>query len=254
MQTFESPTTQTPKGPQSPTEPVTDSRGRGRRWALWPIIAAVVFALAGGAAIWVLVNSGDDNAGRTETASSPAETPTGADIATSPAETATGVGTQLAATEEPSDFAVDIAERWGRAWESGDNDAVRALYTSELESANIVDRLYRAVWTDVDKAIDMINWMNSFERFELVRVEEFIPYHPQRPPSGFIVAEYDVYFTPEEPGGDSGQPSTVVVVFIGFADGLIEQSDIYFDAWPSFFTSQVGYPQRETEEGWVIIN
>jgi hypothetical protein len=134
-------------------------------------------------------------------------------------------------SDEPSAEAVDIAERWGKAWESGDTDAVLALYSPVVEERYIVDQTFRAVWKDVEAAIDQINSVNDFDRFELVRLEEF-------PTS--VVAEYDVQWAPE--GDSSPDQSTVVVVFIGPQEGaddadggLILASDIYVMPWVNLF-------------------
>ena len=183
----------------------------------------------------------------------------GSDDADVNSETAVSAGTELVAGGTPSEFAVDLAERWGDAMETGDEAAIRALYGSGGDgTATIVDRLYRAVWTDANAAIESITQGNDFLRFETVAVEEFLPHETDRPGSGMIVAEYEVDFVPEESDDESGTPSRVVVVFHNLSDdGLIGDSDIYFPYFSSFVTGEVGgYPQRteENEEGWIIVD
>lgn len=127
--------------------------------------------------------------------------------------------------EEPSAEAVEVAERWGTAWETGDTDAVLALYSPNVEERYIVDQTFRAVWKDVEAAIEQINSVNDFDRFELVRLEEF-------PTS--VVAEYEVQWAPE--GNSPTDQNTIVVVFIGAGDpeGILA-SDIYVMPWVNLF-------------------
>ena len=140
----------------------------------------------------------------------------------------------------PSEDAVEVAERWGEAWQSGDNDAARALYTSVSEDAHMVDSIFRAVWTDLDRAIEQIN-SRDYDRFELVRVEEV---------AGFVVAEYEVGTGPDD--------FTVVAVFIlgGEDDSpAIVSSNIYFTGFGGPFKSEgFDYPESENEDGWVILD
>lgn len=182
----------------------------------------------------------------------------GSDDADVTSETEESADTEFVAGGAPSQFAVDLAERWGNAMESGDEAAIHALYRSGSDGApTIVDRLYRAVWTDANAAIESITQGNDFVRFETVAVEEFLPHESDRPGSGMIVAEYEVDFVPEDPDDESGTPSRVVVVFHNLGDdGSIGDSDIYFPYFSSFVTGEVGgYPQRteENEEGWIIV-
>lgn len=150
---------------------------------------------------------------------------------------------------EPSGDAVDIAERWGEAWESGNSDAVLALYSPDVEERYIVDQTGRAVWRDIETAIDQINSVNDFDRFELVRLEEF---------STSVVAEYAVQWEPE--GGSPPDQSTIVVVFIGPQAGaddpggnLIVASDIYVMPWFDIFGVDYADEFSLGNGGWVVI-
>ncbi len=177
--------------------------------------------------------------------------------------------------EEPGDRAVDFAQRWGDALESGDNEALRVLYRSQGDGGGtIVDRMYRAVWTDVDSAIDRItNNGMEFENIDLVRVEESGQVSRFGDPisaasSQVFVAEYeiDVILPPGEgPDIDSGAVPdrvTTVVVFYDLAEGQVGQSDINFPMLSSFVTGEIGgYPQRTGVNGtgprptdWIIID
>lgn len=200
---------------EAPVEPE-----HGVRW--WTVALFGVVALALGVVLGTLVDSSDEDT---------------ADLSST------------AVTEEPSAAAVDIAERWGKAWESGDSDAVLALYSPDVDERYIVDQTFRAVWRDVDAAIDQINSVNDFDRFELVRLAEF-------PTS--VVAEYEVQWASE--GDSPPDQSTVVVVFIGpqkGADypegGLILASDIYVMPWVNLFGVDYEADYSLGNGGWVVI-
>jgi hypothetical protein len=205
-------------------------RTRGARW--WIVAVIGVVALACGALIGTVIDGSDK--GSSEVASTVFDA-------------------------EPGDHAVDFAQRWGDALESGDNEALRALYRSQDDGgATIIDHMYRAVWTDADSATDrIIDNPMEFERVDLVGVEE----------SGQVfVAEYemDVILPGEGPDHDPRYVPdrvTFVVVFHDLAEGRVGQSDIYFPFLSSFVTGEIGgYPQRagENETGprptdWIII-
>jgi hypothetical protein len=142
---------------------------------------------------------------------------------------------------------VDVAERWGEALEVQDSEALRALYE---DSGDTIERTFLAIWRDVDEVVERVtNNQLEFDDVDLLRVEQFR--------DGFItVAEYEawVYWGP----GDAGDRHTFIVVFHGLDDdGLIEGQDIYFNAWSSLVTGQVGgWPQRtgENEGDWIVID
>lgn len=206
-------------------------RTHGVRW--WIAAAIGVVALACGVLIGIVIDGSDE--GSSEVAST-------------------------VFNDEPGDHAVDFAQRWGDALESGDNDALRALYRSQDDGgATIIDHMYRAVWTDADSAIDRItdNPM-EFERVDLVGVDQS---------SQVFVAEYemDVILPGEGPDRDPDYVPdrvTFVVVFSDLAEGRVGQSDIYFPILSSFVTGEIGgYPQRTGESGtgprptgWIIID
>ena len=171
------------------------------RW-LWVVIAAVLVAGCG---------SNDDDAGET---SDPDAEETSAD----PAE---------------------VAEQWGKAWESGDTDAVLALYSSDIDERYVVDQTFRAVWGDVEAAIDQINSANDFDRFELVRAEDF---------GLAVMAEYKVQWAPED--GSPADQGNVVVAFMFDPAGIVG-SDIYGPPWVQFFGDD--YEPRE-DGAWVNVN
>lgn len=144
------------------------------------------------------------------------------------------------AAEETSADAVEVAEQWGKAWESGDTDAVLALYSSDIDERYIVDQTFRAVWRDVEAAIDQINSANDFDRFELLRAEDF---------GLAMMAEYEVQWAPED--GSQADQRNVVVAFILDPDGGIVGSDIYGPVWGQFF----GVDYEPEEDGaWVNVN
>jgi hypothetical protein len=195
----------------APTE-----RRRGVRGWLVVVIGAV--ALAAGALIGALV-AGDD-------------------------EDSSELGS-AALTGEPTAGAVEIVEQWGAAWESGDSDAVLALYSSDVEERYIVDQTFRAVWRDVEAAIDQINSVNDFDRFDVVRIEEF-------PTSA--VAEYEVQWAPE--GDAPADQSNVVVVFIvdELEGGRVLASDIYVLPWVNLFGVDYESDYSLGNGGWAVID
>ena len=182
----------------------------GLRW--WIVGAIGIVALVSGVLIGTLTDVGDE-------------------------ETSDGASTT--GTEEPSGDSVDIAERWGNAWEAGDADAVLALYSPDTDERYIVDQTGRTVWRDVEAAIDQINSTNDFDRFELVRLEDF---------GISMVAEYEVQSAPE--GDSRADVMNIMVVFISDPEGLIG-SDIYVPAWSDIFRLD----DEPRENGaWSIIN
>ena len=204
-------------------------RTHGVRW--WVVAVIGVVTLACGALIGTVIDGSDE--GSSEVASTVFD-------------------------EEPGDQAVDFAQQWGDALESGDNEALRALYRSQGDGgATIIDQMYRAVWTDADSAIDrIINNPMEFKRVDLVGVEES---------SQVFVAEYEmeVILPGEGPEYDPDYVPdhvTVVVVFHDLAEGRVGQSDIYFPFLSSFVTGEIGgYPQRTGENetgprptGWIV--
>ena len=150
--------------------------------------------------------------------------------------------------QAPSERAVEVAEQWGKAWESGESDAVLALYSSNTDERYIVDQTFRAVWRDIEAAIDQINSVNDFDRFELVRIEEF---------PTLVVAEYEVDWAPDPEGSPADGPVNIVVVFIGPEElegedaGRILASGFYVPAWVNIF--QADY-EKEGNGTWVIID
>lgn len=142
---------------------------------------------------------------------------------------------------------VDVAERWGEALEVQDSEALRALYE---DSGDTIERTFLAIWRDVDEVVERItNNQLEFDDVDLLRVEQFR--------DGFItVAEYEAWVSWGP--GDARDRHRFIVVFHGLDDdGLIEGQDIYFNAWSSLVTGQVGgWPQRteENEGDWFVID
>jgi len=194
--------------------PTESSRGvRG-----WLVVVIGAVALAAGALIGTLV-AGDD-------------------------EDSSELGS-AALTGEPTAGVVEIVEQWSAAWESGDSDAVLALYSSDVEERYIVDQTFRAVWRDVEAAIDQINSVNDFDRFDVVRIEEF-------PTS--VVAEYEVQWAPE--GDSPADQSNVVVVFImdELEGGRVLASDVYVLPRVNLFGVDYESDYSLGNGGWVVID
>lgn len=90
--------------------------------------------------------------------------------------------------------------------------------------------------------------MNGFERFELVRIEEF---------PNLVVAEYEVEWATDPEGDPGDEPRSIVVVFSSLEElegevddeGPILFSDIYVPAWVNIF--QADYEEEET--GALVI-